>query len=129
LKPCKGTAWIEAVFRNVSSEDEKWGYNIKLRLGRLDYESGPFELAVQYATAMEDIDGEFVGSAWTTLVSDSSAVVLPKPNVIYTMRFTPRVGQSDLPTNVHVRIEARGRVAGLVCFHKTNYFNFSSCAG
>jgi hypothetical protein len=111
-------AWIETVARNVSSEDEKWGYYIKLRLGRLHYETGPFELTIQYATAAQDVDGEFVTSAWNTLVSDSSEVILPKANSIYTIRFTPRVGADDNPTNVHVRIEAEGKVAGLVHFLK-----------
>lgn len=100
----------------MSSEDEKWGYYIKLRLGRLDRETDPFKLTVQYATSVEDIDGELITSAWNILVSDSSTVILPKPNVIYTLRFTPRVGMNELPTNVYVRIEARGKIAGLVWF-------------
>jgi len=118
------------VFRNVSSEDDKWGYYIKLRLGRLHCDTGPFKLTVQYATAREEIDGELVSSAWNALVSDSSTVILPKSDYIYTLRFTPRVGAGDNPTNVHVRIEAEGRVAGLVWFPVIKLILIlSSCAG
>jgi hypothetical protein len=109
------------VSRNVSSEDEKWGYYIKLRLGRLHCDTGPFNLTIQYATAAQDVDGELVTSPWNTLVSGSSEVILPKSNFIYTMRFTPHVGATDNPTNVHVRIEAEGKVAGLVLFSRINW--------